>query len=140
MLLSLFFSAFTSATLLPGSSEVLFLYMFAQQEWHTPLLILVAGIGNSLGGMTNWFLGVLIRLGLYKTSQTAINPKIKYQKFEQILQRFGAPILFFGFLPIIGDPLCLLAGLIKIHWFKALIFISTGKFFRYFLLTYLAYI
>jgi len=134
MLLTLFFSAFTSATLLPGSSEALFLYMLAQQQWDMSLMILVAGLGNSLGGMSNWLLGVLIRLGLYKKSANT-----KYQKTEQKLQQFGAPILFFGFLPIIGDPLCVVAGLVKIHWFKALIFISAGKFFRYFLLSYISY-
>ena len=134
MLLTLFFSAFTSATLLPGSSEALFLYMLAQQQWDVSLMILVAGLGNSLGGMSNWLLGVLIRLGFYKKSANT-----KYQKTEQKLQQFGAPILFFGFLPIIGDPLCVVAGLVKIHWFKALIFISAGKFFRYFLLSYISY-
>ena len=105
--------------------------MLAQQQWDVSLMILVAGLGNSLGGMSNWLLGVLIRLGLYKKSANT-----KYHNAEQQLQKFGAPILFFGFLPIIGDPLCVVAGLVKIHWFKALIFISAGKFFRYFLISY----
>lgn len=131
ILLTLFFSAFTSATLLPGSSEVLFLYLHTQGIQETALLILVAGFGNSLGGMVNWLLGLLIHMGLYKKH----TPGNTYKKVEHSLQKFGSPLLFFSFLPIIGDPLCVAAGVIKLHWFQALIFISAGKFFRYFLLS-----
>ena len=137
-LLTLFFSGFTSATLLPGSSEALFLYMLSEQVWDTGLLILIAGTGNSLGGMTNWLLGLLIRTGLYKNKQNTSTKK-HYYKAEHWLQKFGAPALFLSFLPIIGDPLCVVAGLVKIHWLKALVFITTGKFFRYFVLSYFVF-
>lgn len=134
-LLTLFFSGFTSATLLPGSSEALFLFMLSEQIWEPGILILVVGIGNSLGGMTNWVLGLLIRKGLYKNQQHTSQSK-SYYKAEQWLQKFGAPALFLSFLPIIGDPLCVVAGLVKMDWLKALFFISLGKFFRYFILSY----
>ena len=137
-LLTLFFSGFTSATLLPGSSEALFLFMLSEQSQDAALLILVAGIGNSLGGMTNWLLGLLIRTGLYKNKQSTSQSK-RYYKAEQWLHKFGAPVLFLSFLPVIGDPLCVVAGLVNIHWFKALVFISTGKFFRYFMLSYFVF-
>ena len=145
-LFTLFISAFTSATLLPGSSEALFLLMLSQESWNTVLLIVTAGVGNSLGGMTNWVLGVLIRNGLYhdKSPDKSLDKSLdKSQKSEVKnrfraelwLQKYGSPALFFSFLPIIGDPLCLVAGLVKIHWFKAIIFITLGKFFRYFVLS-----
>lgn len=137
-LLTLFISGFTSATLLPGSSEVLFLLMLSQQSWNTGLLVLIVGIGNSLGGMSNWVLGILIRKGLHKDKD--IEKKSKYRfKAEQWLKKYGSPVLLFSFLPIIGDPLCLVAGLVKIHWVKALMYISLGKFFRYFVLAYVIY-
>jgi len=135
-LLTLFISGFTSATLLPGSSEALFLLMLSQQTWNTGLLILVAGAGNSLGGMTNWVLGFAIRKGFYKDRHQQSKAKNRFRA-ETWLHKHGAPALFFSFLPIIGDPLCLVAGLIKIHWFAALVYISLGKFFRYFVLSYL---
>lgn len=140
-LLTLFFSGFTSATLLPGSSEALFLFMLSQQSWNTGVLILVVGVGNSLGGMTNWVLGTLIRKGLIrkglgKEKLSDSENKYRYQA-ERWLHQYGSPVLFFSFLPIIGDPLCLVAGLVKIHWLKALLYISAGKFFRYFILSYL---
>ena len=143
-LLSLFFSAFTSATLLPGSSEALFLFMLAQDLWSSGLLILIAGMGNSLGGMTNWFLGFLIRKGIWATGNSVSKKnaskdndlKNKHHiRAEKWMKKYGSPVLLLSFLPIIGDPLCVVAGFIKIHWFKAIIFISIGKFMSYFVLS-----
>ncbi len=134
-LLSLFFSGFTSATLLPGSSEALFLLMLTQQNWDSWVLILIVGTGNSLGGMSNWLIGILIRRGFYKEKNTETKNKYHIQA-EKWLKKYGSPVLFFSFLPIIGDPICLVAGLVKIHWFKALLYISSGKFFRYIILSY----
>lgn len=134
-LLTLFFSGFTSATLLPGSSEALFLFLLSQQSWNTGLLILIVGVGNSLGGMTNWVLGILFRKGFYKDKNKEIEDKYHF-KAEQWLKKYGTPVLFFSFLPIIGDPLCLVAGLVKTHWLKTLLYISAGKFFRYILLSF----
>ena len=135
-LLSLFFSAYTSATLLPGSSEALFLFMLSNDSWNTGVLILIAGAGNSLGGMSNWVLGFLIRKGLFKSKKHELNEQY-YLKAEQWIQKYGSVILLFSFLPIIGDPLCLVAGFMKVSWWKALILISIGKFMRYFALSFL---
>lgn len=143
--LSLFISAFTSATLLPGSSEALFLFLLAQESYNSGFLILTAGTANSLGGMTNWVLGILIRNGLFKSKKidakdsdlTSSGFKEKHHIIaEQWFQKYGSPALLFSFLPIIGDPLCVVAGFIRIHWLKALLFISIGKFFRYYALSY----
>lgn len=137
-LVALFISGFTSATLLPGSSEALFLLMVSQQSWDTGLLILIVGMANSLGGMSNWLLGILIRKGIYKENifkQKESEARYRF-KAEKWLKKQGAPILFFSFLPIIGDPLCLVAGWLKIHWLKALLYISLGKFFRYIALSF----
>ncbi|MCW8931516.1 MAG: DedA family protein [Gammaproteobacteria bacterium] len=134
-LLTLFFSGFTSATLLPGSSEALFLLMVSQQNWDTMLLILIVGTGNSLGGMSNWLIGILIRKGFLDDKSKHQDDEIKHRfKAEKWLKKYGSPVLFFSFLPIIGDPLCLVAGLVKINWLKALLYISLGKFLRYIML------
>ncbi len=138
-LLTLFFSGFTSSTLLPGSSEALFAWMLSQQSWPVWLLIVVVGTANSLGGMTNWLLGILIRRGLLEDrDKKKHNRKVNKTRLnaELWLEQHGAPVLFFSFLPIIGDPLCLVAGLIKISWLQALLYISLGKFFRYIAIAY----
>ena len=143
-LLSLFLSGFTSSTLLPGSSEALFMYLLSQQSWPVWLLIFVVGSANSLGGMTNWIIGFLIYKGLFEDKQ----PEVQQQKqskrgvasqrirAERWLEQHGAPVLFFSFLPVIGDPLCLVAGLVKISWVKALFYITLGKFSRYLAIAY----
>jgi len=131
-LFSLFVSGFTSATLLPGSSEALFLYLLSREEWNNGLLVVVVGLGNSLGGMTNWLMGMLIRSGFMQNKRSLLpEEKKSLMKAQQWLEQHGAPVLFFSFLPIIGDPLCLMAGLIRIHWLKALFYITLGKFSRY---------
>ncbi len=132
---ALFFSGFSSATLLPGSSEALFVFMLKQQTWETVFLILVVGLGNSLGGMSNWLLGVLIHLGWYKNKHKQ-TPSSAYIKAEKWLQYYGSPILLLSFLPIIGDPLCVLAGILRFHWLSSLLFISVGKLMRYIALSY----
>lgn len=130
--ISLFLSGFTSATLLPGTSEALFLYLLSQHPEKQWLLLLAVGSGNTLGGMSNWLLGWLIQYGWMKKQPQHDNTY--YRRAELWLQRYGAPVLLLSFLPLIGDPLCLLAGLFRISWEQALLFIFLSKFLRYLLL------
>jgi membrane protein YqaA with SNARE-associated domain len=148
LLITLFLSGFTSATLFPGSSEGLFLLMLSQQNWSTGLLIVVVGTGNTLGGMSNWILGVLIDKGFHLNDKWSLNNTDQAKnlttktciKAEKWLKNHGAPILFFSFLPIIGDPLCVVAGLLKMQGRVVLWYIALGKFFRYTLLSILFYL
>jgi membrane protein YqaA with SNARE-associated domain len=135
-LVTLFISGFTSATLLPGSSEALYLLMLSDQQWSILILTLVVGTANSLGGMTNWLLGLLIRRGFYQPKHKTKQYQ-RLRKAESWLQRHGSPLLLFSFLPVIGDPLCLAAGLIRLPWLQVIFFITAGKFIRYFLLAFL---
>jgi len=130
---SLFASAFLASTLLPGGSEAVLVYL-ASDAAHAPLaLLLVAAVGNTLGGMTSWGLGRLIAFryparGLVKPAQ---------QKAVERLQRWGSPLLLLSWLPLIGDPLCVAAGWLRIHWLASLLFIGLGKTARYAVLLYL---
>lgn len=104
-LISLFASSFLSATLLPGNSEVVLIAMLlagVSQPW---LLVLIAIIGNSLGGVTNVILGRLFPLR--KTSRWQ-------EKASGWLRRYGAVTLLLSWAPVIGDLLCLLAGWMRI--------------------------
>lgn len=106
-LISLFASSFLSATLLPGNSEVVLVAMLltgASQPW---ALVLIATIGNSLGGVTNVILGRLFPLR--KTSRWQ-------EKATGWLKRYGAVTLLLSWAPVIGDLLCLLAGWMRISW------------------------
>lgn len=121
-LLSLFASSFLSATLLPGNSEVVLVAMLlsgVSQPW---LLVLIATIGNSLGGLTNVILGRFFPL----------REKSRWQeKAVGWLKRYGAATLLLSWMPVIGDLLCLLAGWMRISWGPVIFFLCLGKALRY---------
>ncbi|HID49683.1 MAG TPA: DedA family protein [Chromatiales bacterium] len=131
---ALFSSAFLSSTLLPGGSEAVLAWL-QQVGDHSPWLLLgVATLGNTLGGMTSWGLGRLIAIrypaaGLVRTSHRRALARI---------ERWGSPVLLLSWLPVIGDPLCVAAGWLRIHWLTSLLFIGLGKGLRYAVLLWMA--
>lgn len=127
---SLFLSTFLSATLLPLSSEALVSYCF--YTYDRPILILfVATFGNSLGGLTNYWVGTLgqpkwlERFGLCKTKRI---------KLEQHVQRYGIWLAWFSWLPFIGDPLLVALGFFRTNFWWSTLFMVIGKFIRYFVI------
>ena len=129
----LFFSAFISSTLFPGGSEAVLAYLVSDATHPLYLLITVATIGNTLGAMTSWGIGRLVSIR-YSTEKLS---KESQQKAVTRLQHYGSPILLLSWLPVIGDPLCVAAGWLRIHWLKSLLFITTGKLLRYIVVIYL---
>ncbi|AOP92530.1 YqaA family protein [Enterobacter hormaechei] len=126
-LASLFASSFLSSTLLPENSEVVLVAMLlsgVSQPW---LLVLIATMGNSLGGLTNVILGRFFPL----------REKSRWQeKAVGWLKRYGAATLLLSWMPVIGDLLCLLAGWMRISWGPVLFFLCLGKALRYVLLAW----
>lgn len=117
-LLALFTSSFLAATLLPGGSEaVLFgvLKFHPQQFW--PALA-VATLGNTLGGMSSYLIGRII-------------PQTKPVKGLVTVQKYGSAVLLLAWVPIIGDPLCVAAGWLRLNPWLSALFIAIGKFARY---------
>ncbi|GAB7479177.1 YqaA family protein [Enterobacter asburiae] len=126
-LASLFASSFLSATLLPGNSEVVLVAMLlsgVSQPW---LLVLIATMGNSLGGLTNVILGRFFPLREKSRRQ---------EKAVGWLKRYGAATLLLSWMPVIGDLLCLLAGWMRISWGPVLFFLCLGKALRYVLVAW----
>jgi len=121
-LASLFTSSFLSATLLPGSSEAVLVALLAAGFGPTWLLILIATIGNSLGGLTNVILGRFFPQRNYSRWQ---------DKATVWLTRFGPAALLLSWLPLIGDLLCLLAGWLRMAWGPVILFVCLGKAIRY---------
>ena len=124
---SLFVSAFVSSTVLPGGSEAVLAYLATDNAYSPLLLISIAGIGNTLGGMTSWLIGRIVAIK-YSTQDLL---KAKHQVAIKRIQKWGSPLLLFSWLPVLGDPLCVAAGWVRIHWFYSLCFIAAGKFARY---------
>lgn len=123
----LFFTGFLSATLLPGGSEASLLATLATDNYLPSLIILVATAGNTLGGLTNYWLGLLIpnRTRDEKHGHRAI----------AWISRYGYGALFFSWLPVIGDPICLAAGWLRMKFLPTVIIITLGKAVRYSVLT-----
>nr|WP_246616395.1 YqaA family protein [Thaumasiovibrio subtropicus] len=119
----LFVTGFLSATLLPGGSEAAFLAAMRLGDNSLMLLIVVATIGNTLGGMTNYWLG---RLLPDKTSDEKHGHKAMHW-----LKQHGYWALLFSWLPVIGDPLCLAAGWLRLNHSLSFFVVLIGKALRY---------
>lgn len=126
----LFFSAFISSTLLPGGSEVLLAYLQNKGEHNPWMLLAVATTGNTLGGMTS----LLVGWWLARRFPMRGLEKPHHQKALRRLRRWGSPVLLLSWMPIIGDPLCLVAGWLRLNFYLCLLFIAIGKGARYLLL------
>ena len=128
-LLLLFLSAFGAATLLPLQSEAVLLGLLWQEHHHAALLILVASLGNILGSCVNWYLGM--RVEQYKHKKWFPVSEQQMLKAQRTYQKYGYWSLLFSWVPIIGDPITLIAGLLKEKFGRFLWMVSLAKTGRY---------
>lgn len=122
----LFGSAFLSSTLLPGSSEVLLAYLVTTTQHPPSLLMVIATLGNTLGGFTSYWLG---RFFAYRFPNQPLREK--HQLALTRIQHWGSFSLLLSWVPIIGDPLCVAAGYVKVNPWFALLLLAIGKAARY---------
>ncbi len=137
MLWALFLSSLLSATLLPGGSEALLLYQL-QQGVNGWLLVAVAGSGNLIGSLITYAIGVGGNRLLHHPLGRRIAPSPRQiARAERQFNRWGTPALLFAWLPLIGDPITLVAGLLRTPILHFTILVAIGKFGRYAALTLL---
>jgi membrane protein YqaA with SNARE-associated domain len=132
---SLFFTALIAATFFPLSSEALLVSLLHQG--YSPLLLgLVATLGNTLGSCINWYLG---RQCLHFQHQKwfPVSPA-QLQRAQQQFQRYGIYSLLFAWLPVVGDPLTLLAGVMRVRFPLFVALVAAGKALRYTLVIWLS--
>ena len=125
---SLFFSALISSTLFPGGSEALLLLKLDESAGQATTLILIATAGNVLGSIITYTMGYL---GFEVSHRWFRISEEKRAKAEHQFNRYGNAALLFAWLPIIGDPLCLAAGILRFNFGLFIVLVSTGKFLRY---------
>ena len=127
--LGLFAAAFVAATLLPAQSELLLGGMIASGDYSVPLLILVATAGNILGSTANWVLGRYF----YHLRERRWFPikKARLEKAERWYHKYGRWSLLLSWVPIIGDPLTLLAGILREPLPSFLAIVAIAKLGRY---------
>ena len=132
--LSLFVISFLAATILPLSSELTLAGLIATYNYNNLLLLIAASLGNILGSIVNWILGFYSRNLISKKWFPFKDEQIK--RSSNWFNKFGKWSLLFAWVPIIGDPLTLAAGLLRVKFTEFLILVSIGKVFRYFLIYY----
>lgn len=121
-LAGLFAASFLASTVIPLSSEaVLFAYLKLFPDQMATALA-VATVGNTLGGLTSYALGRL----LPERTRKKVDPRVLEK-----LRRYGSPLAFFAWLPVIGDALCIAAGWLKLNWLAVTAFMAAGRLLRY---------
>jgi len=133
--LLLFIISFLAATILPLSSELTLSGLMATSNYDSLLLLIVASFGNVLGSVFNWILGFYTRNLTTKKWFPFKEKQIK--KSLKWFNKFGRWSLLFAWVPVIGDPLTLVAGLLRVKFVDFLILVTIGKVSRYFLIYYL---
>ncbi len=127
---AVFTVSFVSATLLPmGSEPVLFGYIKLNPDMFW-VAVLVATVGNTLGGMVDWLMGY----GASKAHEKLLGPR--EHKLLKWFEKLGPKALLLSWLPVVGDPLCAVAGWLRLPWLPCLIYMAIGKFLRYVTMTY----
>lgn len=129
----LFISAFISSTIAPGGSEAVLAYMVSEKQFNVQGLVLIATIGNTLGALTTWFLGMLAARK-FPAEEMLAGEK---QKSLDLVKRWGVLSLFFSWLPIIGDGLCFAGGWLKLPIVTSTVAIFIGKAIRYVFVAYI---
>ncbi len=126
--IGLFVAAFLAATILPLSSEVV-LSTLLLNGFTPTTLIAVATAGNVLGALCNYGLGYWLSISKVKKWLGLSDDDLL--QAQQRFQRYGTFSLLFAWVPIIGDPLTLIAGVLRVHWGWFLLLVTIGKLLRY---------
>lgn len=125
--ITLFLVAFASATLLPMGSEALLIYDITQ-GYTVWILWLVASLGNTLGSMVNYWLG--LKGEAYLEHKGYLSQE-KMDKARASFDRFGGWTLLLSWVPIIGDPLTFIAGVLKYRFWWFVVIVAVAKATRY---------
>jgi membrane protein YqaA with SNARE-associated domain len=127
---TLFVVSFVSATLLPlGSEPALFGLVKLNPELFWPA-VFVATAGNTLGGMVDWWMGY----GAHKVVDRWGHSRAHVKALEW-LEKLGPKACFLSFLPLVGDPLCAVAGWLRLPFWPCTAWMLVGKFLRYITMT-----
>ena len=127
---TLFVASFISATLLPVASEPALYGLLRLNPDIFWSAILVATAGNTLGGMVDWWLGY----GAHEVADK-YNHSRHHAKALEYLERLGPKACLLAWLPLVGDPLCAVAGWLRLAFWPCVGYMLIGKFLRYLVYT-----
>lgn len=128
-LLTLFLSAFLAATIFPAQSEILLSAMIIANKSNYILLLLTATLGNVLGSIVNWLMGIYVVR--FKDKRYFPLSDKKMQKYSNLYRKWVKSSLLLAWLPIIGDPLTIVAGIFRTNIWQFILLVTIGKLARY---------
>ena len=135
--LQLLIISFLAATILPFSSELVLSTMLLTDSFDKYLLLVVASFGNIFGSSVNWYLGKKILI--FKDKKWfPVNEK-QIAKSEMYFKKYGIWSLLLAWVPIIGDPLTVIAGILRVNFFTFLLLVSVSKTSRYIFLIFIIF-
>jgi membrane protein YqaA with SNARE-associated domain len=129
----LFLSAFISSTIAPGGSEAVLAFMVNQRNFQVEQLVSIATLGNTLGALTTWGLGLLAA----KKYPPETVFSTRKQRAVNLVKKWGYWALLFSWLPVVGDGLCFAGGWLKLPLLLSCFAILLGKAARYCAIAYL---
>ncbi len=133
--LGLFASAFIAATLLPMQSEAVLVALLLNGKHPVVTLLIVATVGNVLGSVVNWYLGRFLLRFKDRSWFPASAPQLA--RAQKWYQRYGRWSLLGSWLPLIGDPLTVVAGILREPLPSFIILVTLAKGTRYLILAML---
>jgi len=133
--ISLFLSAFFAATIFPAQSELVLLYLLQDRSNSVVLLLLVATVGNVLGAVVNYGLGYYVHR--FKDRRWFPASPQQLEKAQRVYARWGRYSLLASWVPIIGDPITVVAGVLRDRFTVFLALVTVAKAGRYLVLAVL---
>ena len=133
--LSLFGISFLAATILPFSSELSLAGLISTSNFNNSLLLIAASLGNILGSVVNWLIGFYSRN--FTSKKWFPFNELQITTSSKWFEKFGKWSLLFAWVPILGDPLTLVAGLLRVRFLDFIILVAIGKVSRYLVVFYL---
>ncbi|MGC6517325.1 MAG: YqaA family protein [Candidatus Puniceispirillaceae bacterium] len=132
--MTLFLSAFLAATIIPAQSELALAGLIYQGKHPALLLFLIASLGNILGSVVNWGIGSV--MAHYGRKAPGFIAKQRLESATRWFNKYGKWSLLLSWVPIIGDPLTLAAGLLRTPFMTFLLLVSIAKMARYGVIIY----
>jgi membrane protein YqaA with SNARE-associated domain len=126
---ALFLAALLAATVLPFQSEVVLFGMLLTHHYSTAMLVLVASLGNILGSCVNWGLGRL--LAEFEDRRWFPVRREKIARAERWYHQYGRWSLLLSWVPVVGDPLTIVAGVLREPFPVFLLLVALAKIGRY---------
>ena len=129
-------SSFASSTILPGHSEITLIALITQKKYEVFYLVVFASLGNILGSVLNWYLGLYFLK--FKNKKWFPFKENQINKVSKSFLKYGKWSLLLSWVPFIGDVLTLVAGMFRVPLNQFVVIVSVAKVSRYFFVSLIA--